>query len=37
MSSWASAEAGTQKSVRLIGLGVRFANAEVPEAQLPLL
>jgi DNA polymerase-4 len=29
--------ARTQKSVRLIGLGVRFASAEVPETQLPLL
>lgn len=27
----------TGKSVRLIGLGVRFASADLPEAQLPLL
>jgi DNA polymerase-4 len=29
--------ARTQKSVRLIGLGVRFASMEIPDAQLPLL
>jgi DNA polymerase-4 len=29
--------ARTQKSVRLIGLGVRFASVDVPETQLPLL
>jgi DNA polymerase-4 len=27
----------TEKNVRLIGLGVRFASADVPETQLPLL
>jgi DNA polymerase-4 len=26
-----------KKNVRLIGLGVRFASAEAPETQLPLL
>ena len=29
--------ARTQKSVRLIGLGVRFASMEIPDRQLPLL
>jgi DNA polymerase-4 len=29
--------ARTQKSVRLIGLGVRFASMEIPDSQLPLL
>jgi DNA polymerase-4 len=29
--------ARTEKSVRLIGLGVRFATVDVPDAQLPLL
>jgi DNA polymerase-4 len=29
--------ARTQKSVRLIGLGVRFASMDVPDSQLPLL
>jgi DNA polymerase-4 len=29
--------ARTKKSVRLIGLGVRFASVDVPDAQLPLL
>jgi DNA polymerase-4 len=29
--------ARTQKSVRLIGLGVRFASVEIPDSQLPLL
>ncbi|MDP9003853.1 MAG: DNA polymerase IV [Verrucomicrobiota bacterium] len=29
--------ARTKKSVRLIGLGVRFADVDIPEAQLPLL
>jgi DNA polymerase-4 len=27
----------TKKNVRLIGLGVRFASADIPETQLPLL
>jgi len=29
--------ARTQKNVRLIGLGVRFASMEIPDSQLPLL
>jgi DNA polymerase-4 len=33
----AEAFARTKKSVRLIGLGVRFASMDVPDAQLPLL
>jgi hypothetical protein len=28
---------GIEKSVRLIGLGVRFASMEIPDSQLPLL
>jgi hypothetical protein len=29
--------AGTQKSMRLIGLGVRFASVDVADSQLSLL